>query len=132
VAQQCRDFLNRLRERQVIGFTTTLVVAEVTHRVMVQEAGVVVIFHCLQRWDLATGKLSAEQPLDEHSAEAGWHQEYPPLLSDGAIVYSGDDKIYAVDAASGAMRTLIGQAIALLPSGRPRWRAGDADRADVG
>jgi predicted nucleic acid-binding protein len=38
VAQQCRDFLNLLRERQVAGFTATLVVAEVTHRVMVQEA----------------------------------------------------------------------------------------------
>jgi predicted nucleic acid-binding protein len=38
LAQQCRDFLNQVRERQVAGFTTALVVAEVTHRVMVKAA----------------------------------------------------------------------------------------------
>ena len=38
LAQQCRDFLNQVRQRQVTAFTTTLVAAEVTHRVMVKEA----------------------------------------------------------------------------------------------
>jgi outer membrane protein assembly factor BamB len=64
-------------------------------------------YPCLQRWDLATGTLSAEQPLTEGSTEAGWHAEYPPLLIDGAIVFAADDKVYTVDAASGAMHTLI-------------------------
>jgi predicted nucleic acid-binding protein len=38
LAQQCRDFLNRVRQREVAGFTATFVAAEVTHRVMVKEA----------------------------------------------------------------------------------------------
>jgi predicted nucleic acid-binding protein len=50
VAQQCRDFLNRLRERQVIGFTTTLVVAEVIHRVMVREAREQLGLSSASRW----------------------------------------------------------------------------------
>src|SRR6266487_3616975 len=38
LAQQCRDFLNRVRQREMAGFTATFVAAEVTHRVMVKEA----------------------------------------------------------------------------------------------
>ena len=38
LAQQCRDFLNRVRQREVAGFTATFVAAEVTHRIMVKEA----------------------------------------------------------------------------------------------
>ena len=38
LAQQCRDFLNRVRQREVAGFSATFVAAEVTHRVMVREA----------------------------------------------------------------------------------------------
>ena len=38
LARQCRDFLDRVRQRQLAGFTATFVAAEVTHRVMVKEA----------------------------------------------------------------------------------------------
>jgi outer membrane protein assembly factor BamB len=62
---------------------------------------------CLQRWDLASGQLVVEQALPPGSGEISWRQEAPPLLIDGAIFYAGDDKIYALDATSGAARTLI-------------------------
>ncbi|GAB4443067.1 MAG: hypothetical protein OHK0015_42570 [Chloroflexi bacterium OHK40] len=35
---QCQELLSRVRQRHIRGFTATFVVAEVTHRVMVNEA----------------------------------------------------------------------------------------------
>jgi outer membrane protein assembly factor BamB len=65
-------------------------------------------YPCLQRWDLASGRLIAETPLIEGSVASGWRTDAPPLLIDGTIVYAAtQDAIYAVDAASGATRQLI-------------------------
>lgn len=38
LADTCHTFLDRVRQRQIQGFTATFVVAEVVHRVMVNEA----------------------------------------------------------------------------------------------
>jgi predicted nucleic acid-binding protein len=38
LAEACRGLLTRVRQQQLQGFTATFVVAEVTHRVMVNEA----------------------------------------------------------------------------------------------
>jgi outer membrane protein assembly factor BamB len=65
-------------------------------------------YPCLQRWDLASGRLIAETPLIEGSVASGWRTDAPPLLIDGTIVYAAtQDAIYAVDTASGSTHILI-------------------------
>ncbi|MBN2088137.1 hypothetical protein JW964_00910 [candidate division KSB1 bacterium] len=38
VAKNCSDFLNKIENEQIHGFTTTFIIAEVLHRSMIYEA----------------------------------------------------------------------------------------------
>ena len=68
--------------------------------------------HCAQRWDLASGKLLWQTPLDE-DLPSTWGGDDGPILSEEAIVFAfeqGDEgALWALDTASGELRKLAAQ-----------------------
>jgi outer membrane protein assembly factor BamB len=66
--------------------------------------------HCAQGWDLASGKLLWQTPLDD-DLPSSWGNEGSQLLTEDAILFGfeqGDEgALWALDTASGELRKLV-------------------------
>jgi outer membrane protein assembly factor BamB len=60
---------------------------------------------CAQRWDLASGKPSWGVALDDKLVPSSWHNG-GPLLTDKAVFVGNNGLIWALDSASGDVRTI--------------------------